>query len=85
MELMIMRTKELEEKLIRRIIPRIEQRLIPRLTKKIVNEITKEEYPPESQFKKKFIREVKAAQRRVREGKGKTCTCLEFKRKFLKD
>ncbi len=77
-----MRIKDVEARMIERIIPRIEQKLIPRLTKKIMNEIGKEKYPPESQFKKSFIREVKAAQKRVRGGGGRTYTYEKFKKKF---
>ena len=79
-----MKIRELEEKIINRILPRIERRLVPKLTKRIVDKIQKEEYPPESQFKRSFIRDVKAAQKRIREGKGKTYTYNEFRRKFLK-
>jgi len=79
-----MKAREIEEKIINKILPRIERKLVPKITKRIVDEINKEEYPPEMQFKKSFIRKVKAAQKRIREGKGRTYTYDEFKRKFLK-
>ena len=79
-----MKTREIEERIISKILPRIERKLVPKLTKTIIEEINKEEYPPQNQFKKKFIAEIKAAQKRLRGGKGKTYTYEEFKKKFLK-
>jgi lipoate-protein ligase A len=73
-----MKTREIEERIINKLLPKLEKKLEKRLEM-----IRKEEYPPEAMFKKKFIREVKAAQKRIRAGKGKIYTYSEFKKKFI--
>jgi hypothetical protein len=47
----------------------LEKRLEKRLTEKLFATI--ERYSPESEFKPKFIREVKAAQKRIEQGRRK--------------
>jgi hypothetical protein len=42
-----------------------------------------ERYPPESKFKPKFIREVKAAQKRIKQGRGKKFKNIKEFKKFL--
>jgi hypothetical protein len=64
-----MKIEKLEELIIERILPKLEKRLEKRLTEKLLATI--ERYSPESKFKPKFIREVKAAQKRIEQGKGK--------------
>lgn len=53
------------------------------IEKRIVEVIREEIYPPESVFKKKFIKSVKEAEKRIKQGKGKTYSYKEFKKKFL--
>ena len=77
-----MKVRKVEDRIIERIFPSLEEKLEKRLAKKLGIAI-KEEYPSEIQFKPKFIREVKAAQKRVKQGKGKVYTYEKFKNKFL--
>jgi len=77
-----MRGRTIEDKLVQRILPKLEKKLGSKLEKRLIR-VIEGEYPSESQFKPKFIREVRAAQKRTRDGKGRTYTYEEFKRKFL--
>jgi ribosomal protein L13 len=78
-----MKAQDIKERIINKILPRLEKKLERRLVKRLAI-VTKEEYPSESQFKKKFVKEVKAAQKRIKEGKGKTYTYEEFKKILTK-
>jgi hypothetical protein len=51
------------------------------LAKKLL--VTIERYPPESEFKPKFIREVKSAQKRIEQGIGKKFKNIKEFKKFL--
>ena len=75
--------KELEERLIKRITPRIEAKVTNKIARQVIDVIKEEEYPPQSQFKKKFLREVKSAQKRIKEGKGRKFKDINELKKFL--
>jgi len=70
-----------EENLIKHLMPKIERLVHKTLKDALPNELY---YPPESTIRKSFIKRVLEAEKRIKEGKGKTYTYEEFKRKFLK-
>ncbi len=72
-----------EEQLIQKIIPKLEKKLMPKITQKVMDMVHEEFYPPESMFKKSFVKSVDAASKRLRQGKGKIYSYREFKSKFL--
>ena len=72
---------EVEERLIKHLTPKIERIVYKTLREVLPNEFY---YPPESAIKRSFIKRVLAAERRIKEGKGKTYSYDQFKRKFLK-
>lgn len=76
-----MKIEKLEELIIERILPKLEKKLEKRLAKKLL--VTIERYPPESEFKPKFIREVKSAQKRIEQGRGKKFKNIKEFKKFL--
>lgn len=76
-----MKSELKEERLIKHLEPKIRKIIHETLKDALPNELY---YPPESKFKKSFIKRVLAAEKRIKEGKGKTYTYEEFKRKFLK-
>ncbi len=78
---MTMKSATNEERLLRHLEPKIRRIVHETLKEALPNEIY---YPPEYKLKKSFVKRVLEAQRRVKEGNGKTYTYEEFKRKFLK-
>ncbi len=70
-----------EQRLLRHLEPKIRRIVHETLKEALPNEMY---YPPESMLKKSFVKRVLEAEKRVEEGKGKTYTYQEFKRKFLK-
>jgi hypothetical protein len=72
-----------EEKLINRLLPVLEKRLSNKITNRVMTMVQEEIYPPETSLKKSFVKDVLEAEKRIKEGKGKTYTYREFKEKFL--
>ncbi len=71
---------EVEDRLIRHLVPKIERIVHKALREALPNEFY---YPPESTIKKSFIKRVLAAERRIKEGKGKTFKNIEELKKYL--
>ncbi|VVB60529.1 Uncharacterised protein [uncultured archaeon] len=77
---------ESKEKYAQLNIPELEKRLEDKITHKIIKRITdvleEEFYPPEEMIREEFIKDVEAAQNRVKHGKSKVLSPEEFKAKF---
>jgi hypothetical protein len=79
-----MKPKELEEKIIRKVLPEIEEKVAYRIGKKIIQIIQEEIYPPESAFRKEFIKSVKEAEKRIKHGKSKKFKNARELERYLK-
>jgi len=66
---MTMKSATNDERLLRHLEPKIRRIVYETLKEALPNEIY---YPPESKIKKSFVKRVLEAEKRVREGKGKT-------------
>jgi len=79
-----MKLTRAEERIIKRILPELEERLTYRVIKRVFKSIEKGEiYPPESMFKKEFIESVKEAEKRVKKGKGRKFKNVKELENFL--
>jgi hypothetical protein len=63
-----MKIKEIEKQ-VAKIMPEIEERVAYKIARKIADILHEEIYPPESMFRKEFIKEVKEALKEVKSGK----------------
>lgn len=71
-----------EEKLIERLVPKIEERIRYRIVRSIIKVLEEEFYPPEEMFREEFIESVKEAESEIKEGKSKIYSYEEFKKIF---
>jgi hypothetical protein len=63
-----MKIKKVEEEIMK-IIPKVEEKIAYRIVRRMVDIIHEEIYPPESMFRKEFIKEVKEALKEAKAGK----------------
>ena len=61
-----------EEQLVERLAPRIEERIRYRVVRSIIDALEEQFYPPEEMFRDEFVKSVKEAEKRVKEGKAKS-------------
>ena len=74
-----MKTKT-EDRLLKHITPKIERIVHKTLKEALPSELY---YPPESMIRKSFIKRVLAAEKSIKEGKGKTFKNIEEFKKYL--
>ena len=58
-----------EEDILVRLIPKIEERVTYKVIQRVIDALEEQLYPPEEMIRKEFIRSVKEAEKRVKEGR----------------
>ena len=61
-----------EEQLVERLAPRIEERIRYKIVRSIIDALEEQFYPPEEMFREEFVKRVEEAERRGKEGKAMT-------------
>ncbi len=61
---------------------RLEERITHKIVKRITDVLEEEFYPPEEMIREEFIKEVEAAEDRIKQGKSKVLSAAEFRAKF---
>ena len=72
-----------DEQLVERLVPIIEERIKYRVVKSIINALEGQFYPPEEMIKEKFIKNIKAVEQEIKEGKSKRYSYDEFKKRVF--
>ena len=71
------------EQLVERLVPIIEERIKYRVVKSIINALEGQFYPPEEMIKEEFIKNIKAVEQEIKEGKSKRYSYDEFKKRVF--
>ncbi|NKQ39872.1 MAG: hypothetical protein HF967_10535 [Methanosarcinales archaeon] len=72
-----------DEQLVERLVPIIEERIKYRVVKSIINALEGQFYPPEEMIKEEFIKNIKAVEQEIKEGKSKRYSYDEFKKRVF--
>jgi len=71
-----------DEKLVDRLVPKVEERIKFHIMRDIINALEEEFYPPEYMIREDFIRSVEEAEEEIKKGKSKVYSYEEFEKKF---
>jgi len=72
-----------EEKIVERLIPRIEERVTYTVVQNVIDALEEQIYPPEDMIREELIDEIKEAEKRIREGKGRSFEKIRELKDFL--
>lgn len=78
-------TKIMEENIIKKITPRIEEKVKSEIIRAIVDTLEEQFYPSEEMIREEFIKEVEEAGKRVKEGKSDLLTFEELQKEWKKE
>ena len=60
-----------EDEIIEQLIPRIEERVTYKVIQNVIDALEEQIYPPEEMIREELIEEIREAEKRIQEGRGK--------------
>jgi lipoate-protein ligase A len=78
----MMEISEEDRKLIERLTPMLEDSLKYKIVRSLIDALEETSYPPEEMIQEDFIRDIKEAEKEIKEGKCERYSIAAFKEKF---